>query len=134
MDTIYIPRELKIKAWSPSKKIWRSDWSISSYEEVLDLNEERQDADLILVRYIGLKDIENTEIYEEDIVEGLEYPSGIFVIKFGMHETSTDYYSAPAYGFYLENVIKNLEQTFSADYVEKCKKIGTTFEDPGLLD
>jgi len=36
-------REIKVKAWSPSLKEWRSDWSISEYEnpELLEGKNER---------------------------------------------------------------------------------------------
>ena len=58
-------RDLKFKAWSPSKKLWREDWVMDSYEKIIDLNEERYDDDLILCQYTGLKD--NTKW--EDLTE-----------------------------------------------------------------
>ena len=58
-------REIKFRAWSPSKKLWREDWVMDSYEKIIDLNKERYDDDLILCQYTGLKD--NTKW--EDLTE-----------------------------------------------------------------
>jgi len=109
-------REIKFRAWSPSKKKWRSDWSISSYVEVLDLNEERIDDDLILMQYIGLKDRNSKEIYEGDIIRGLhDFGPGGFHEKIGVIQWFD-------------------EGSYRMEYWEQPEVIGNIYENPELLE
>ena len=71
------------------------------------------------------------EIYEGDIL--VEEFMGKVVVKFGFHETSTDYYAPVAYGFYGARE-DGTEHTYSGEYLERAEKIGNIYENPELLN
>lgn len=63
-------RPLRFRAWSPSMREWRGDWSIDEYKIVLDLNdtENKMAEDLVLSQSTGICDARGVEIFEGDIV------------------------------------------------------------------
>ena len=118
-------REIKFRAWSPSKRIWRADWSISEYGEVLDLNKTRMDPDLILVEYTGLKDKNRKEIYEGDIVEYIDKGS---LMESGVYRVV---YKEGAFRPISELYHPRWPRGWSAE--QTCKVIGNIYENPELL-
>ena len=132
-------REIKFRAWSPSKNLWREDWVMDSYEKTIDLNKERYDDDLILCQYTGLKDKNGKEIWEGDVLAWAgdwcrQDKEERHAVKFGFHSTSSDYYASVAYGFYMEREDLKVDTTHSGEYFDKCEVIGNIYENPELLE
>jgi len=125
-------REIKVKAWSPSLKEWRSDWSISEYTEVLNLNECKQDEDLILVQYTGLKDKNGKEIWEGDICKS-EYTPIIGQIYFGFGgEGEPADFVGIYYGWCFGR--KNELDETTGFTGERLEVVGNIYENPELLE
>ena len=89
------------------------------------------DGEVEFLEYTGLKDNDGKEIYEGDVLSVDEY-TGVVVVKFGAHATSTDYYCDSAYGFYGES-IKGDHATHQLGYINKGNVIGNIYESPELL-
>lgn len=62
--------------------------------------QELETIGIYIEQFTGIQDSEGVDIYEGDILEGLYVSKG--VVKFGDHQTSTDYYSCAAYGWYMK--------------------------------
>jgi len=120
-------REIKFRAWDRTNNCMiYPQTGMTNHCESWELL-QRFD---IIMQYTGLKDKNDKEIYEGDIME--EDYSKRTVIEFGFHETSTDYYSSPAYGFY--GITKDrYNWTFSLDIVSEGEIIGNIWENSKLL-
>jgi len=90
-----------------------------------------------LMQYTGLKDKNEREIYEGDIVDDnwfnvhKEKINQYHIVKFGEHEANGgDYYSNTAYGFFLEN---DKGETYTLLYHEPIEVIGNIYQTPDLV-
>lgn len=127
-------REIKFRFITP----WGED--ILTLEELIDLGEEVGSSQFEnRGQYTGLKDKTGKEIYEGDIIKNYWYNcngkfiGGLYVVKFGEHLTSLDYYACAAYGWYAANneethTLHNLPQDNGIEV------IGNIHENPELLN
>lgn len=118
-------REIKFKLWDKRRGKWLSDYSISSYDKVLDLYEEldckREDS--ILVQYTGLKDKNEKEIYEGDVVEGFK-------------ETSESCYNVKSHVYFQDGCpTVRVDKNYHPCLYEcsQLKIIGNIYENPELI-
>ena len=123
-------REIKFRAWDTERcMIYHENLMLQRYGKREDniFNDDTH----ILMQYTGLKDKNGVEIYEGDIVTIRQCDkTSIGVVKFGEHETSTDYYADTAQGFYLED--KNRD-TFNLIYYGD-EVLGNIYENKELLN
>jgi len=140
-------RGIKFRAWGKEKKQMFEVVNIALKFDGVDDNPYHyistmgggfswtEDRDkLILMQYIGLKDKNDKEIYEGDIGININNQDGYgnMIVKFGEHDTSTDYYKDTAHGFYLQSSkeILALSKYFCKNNYEI---IGNIYENPELL-
>lgn len=127
-------RELKFRVWD-EYIMWEEDIAlINGSAYTYDRNEHRGCqlsciSKGIVMQYTGLKDRNGVAIYEGDICT-LGYKDGAGVVKFGVHDTSTDYYCDTAYGFFLET---KEGDTFNLSYYGEIV-IGNIYENPELME
>ena len=127
-------REIKFRAWDETnKRMYTQSFELNWKGEITRTYGLYPSPSLILMQYTGLKDKSGKEIYEGDVLDGDTY-TGKVIIKFGAHETSTDYYACNAYGFY---GLAQYDNTYSLDcclHSEDAKIIGNIYENPELLE
>lgn len=100
--------------------------------------------------YTNLKDKNNVEIYEGDIVAFKditdmntmnEWEAGFGIVKFGEYECECDEYSGRAYGFYIEGHCEYKRRSGELDrykgienalVLDKYEVIGNIYENPDL--
>lgn len=106
-----------------------ADWNMPRDIELNEINIET------LGKYIGLKDCENKEVYEDDLLE--DAGNNIFIVRFGEYTQITylggfKRVKSKEYGFYLEKVKTN--EKVSAIEIVYLKLIGNIYENPDLLE
>ncbi|KKL69448.1 hypothetical protein LCGC14_2114880 [marine sediment metagenome] len=125
-------RELKFRAWSPSKNKWRSDWSVSSYDEIFYLNHWRNlmNDDLILCQYINHLDKKRKEIFDKDIIR---FGAGEWYNAYGrVQEVSKNILVEwGRYGW--EPFVGEGYDGLIMYHPSHCEIIGNFFENPELL-
>jgi len=92
-------------------------------------------------QYTGLKDKNGVEIYEGDIVKNDwrsvhgKFIGDVWVVMFGEHETSLDYYATSAYGFFYRNS-KGEDHTpyLPTERGDGVEVIGNIHQNPELLE
>ncbi len=127
-------REIEFRVWDGEKMVCPDSidrdgtchWLEDSIPQMRKLD---------LIQFTGLKDKNGKEIYAGDIVKEHFYSiKGKFIgiigeVKFGLHETSQDYYASSAYGWY----IGRDEITQSLCDGENKEIIGNIWENAELL-
>lgn len=113
-------------------RIQMIDFSLNGYviEEGGNLD------DYPIMQSTGLVDKAGKELFESDIVDfDLPHPSyktkERAVVKFGDHQTSSDYYASGAYGWYFDS--GGFEGETSTAQARPFEIIGNIYENPELL-
>jgi uncharacterized phage protein (TIGR01671 family) len=116
-------REIKFRVWNKREN-----------QMIDDVFFKPESNEFILMQYTGLKDKNGKEIYEGDIVKGgwTNYPdnSRLHIVTFGEHQTSDDYYSSTAYGWFLDKNNNDGESLVSGSTLEV---IGNIYQNPELI-
>ncbi len=96
-----------------------------------------------LMQYTGLKDKNKKEIYEGDIIRNnwhninKKFIGCNLIVKFGIHETSLDYYASSAYGWYAEEIGGEKEEhslhNLPSDGDNDIEIVGNIYENSNLL-
>ena len=124
-------REIKFRAWDKELKNW-ADYAIA-YDRLSFLDEntgwwktDKEGERFILCQYTGLKDNEDREIYEGDIVKAISFARWIGVAK----------YSDKNQAFVFECIDKNYRGNivFMSQFDQGFKILGNIFENPKLLE
>jgi uncharacterized phage protein (TIGR01671 family) len=141
-------KEIRFRAWDKKRKImvgndypnnWEGikdefwgDWVAIEISGIEHLNEDER---FEVMQYTGLKDHNNCEIYEGDIIPhherwGIEELDTNMKVCFGDH--SDPWFDANAYGWYLEG--KHEDFALTKEVAEKVEVIGNIYQSPGLLE
>jgi uncharacterized phage protein (TIGR01671 family) len=139
-------REHKFRAWDKNSKKMLYNFLVDSQGETFIIRDPMLPSgdsfgfcdiipskdDVELMQYTGLKGKNGKEVYEGDIVRD-HY--GDWIIRFGEHETSQDYYASRAYGWYCEKVKYNYEpeKCTIVDVYRKCEIVGNVYENLELI-
>ena len=105
------------------------DWLLEDHTYVFwedDLPEYTKDIELM--RYTGIKDVNGSEIYEEDIVK---YGEDVYTIKYGRFIDMDVPTPITQIGFYLLD--NKYQETFPL-YAVEYKILGNIYEDKDLLE
>ena len=109
-------KEIKFRIWDKeeNKMINGNDFT---FDEYIPINYMFNDSNrFIFMQYIGLKDFDEVEIYEGDILEGENGYQGVVIFENGMFLVDT------SYGIYFLNLERNI------------RVIGNKYENPELLE
>lgn len=127
-------REIKFRAWDRELKEW-TNYSISNIDGTLIdfLNKEtgfwesdRGGERFVLSQYTGLKNFNEKEIYEGDIVKAVGFSKWIGVAK----------YSDKNQAFVFECIDKNYRRNivFMSQFDQAFKILGNIYENPEMLE
>lgn len=124
-------REIKFRAWDKEQKEWVNysidDDLLMFYDKLGECWEVDQEGErFILCQYTGLKNFNEKEIYEGDIVRAVGFSKWIGVAK----------YSDKNQAFVFEATDKNYRGNivFISQFDQGFKILGNIYENPGLLE
>lgn len=130
-------REIKFRAWDKKKEMWTNYKSYDGILYFMDKNTgvwfgkyNKRYKDFDLMQYIGMKDMNNVEIYENDIVEIFKeksYLNDTAVVKF-------DKYSSSFVLVVQDDDCGYLSYDFAYYDKTKYKVIGNIYENKELLE
>lgn len=124
-------REIKFRAWDKELKNW-ADYAIA-YDRLSFLDEntgwwktDKEGERFTLCQYTGLKDKNDREIYEGDIVKAVVFSKWIGVAK----------YSDKNQAFVFECIDKNYRGNivFMSQFDQGFKILGNIYENPEMLE
>lgn len=124
-------REIKFRAWDKALKSW-TNYSIDDdllmfYDKYAECWETDQEGErFILCQYTGLKDNEDREIYEGDIVKAISFARWIGVVK----------YSDENQAFIFDDLDKKYRgksTVFMNQFDDGFEILGNIYENPELL-
>lgn len=124
-------REIKFRAWDKALKSW-TNYSIDDdllmfYDKHAECWETDQEGErFILCQYTGLKDNEDREIYEGDIVKAISFARWIGVVK----------YSDENQAFIFDDLDKKYRgksTVFMNQFNDGFEILGNIYENPELL-
>lgn len=124
-------REIKFRAWDKELKNW-ADYAIA-YDRLSFLDEntgwwktDKEGERFTLCQYTGLKDKNDREIYEGDIVRAVVFSKWIGVAK----------YSDKNQAFVFECIDKNYRGNivFMSQFDQGFKILGNIYENPEMLE
>nr|DAX55406.1 MAG TPA: YopX protein [Caudoviricetes sp.] len=124
-------REIKFRAWDKALKSW-TNYSIDDdllmfYDKHAECWETDQEGErFILCQYTGLKDNEDREIYEGDIVKAISFARWIGVVK----------YSDENQAFIFDDLDKKYRgksTVFMNQFDDGFEILGNIYENPELL-
>lgn len=128
-------REIKFRAWDKELKEW-TNYSISNIDGTLIdfYNKEtgfwesdRGGERFVLSQYTGLKDKNNREIYEGDVIKAISFARWIGVVE----------YSDENSAFIFDDLDKKYRGdsiVFMSQFDQGFKILGNIYENPELLD
>ena len=109
-----------------------------TYTVDYDIGEAFEVDENTVCQYTGLKDKNEKEVYEGDIIKHL-FREDTAVIKFGKYHNVFDSQESYHYGFYVDWQTKNTKNTrkdlgYWIEILENSNVIGNIFDNPELLD
>ena len=125
-------REIKFRAWDKELKNW-ADYAIA-YDRLSFLDEntgcwktDKEGERFILCQYIGLKDDEDREIYEGDIVKATSFAKPIGIVKYSDENQ--------AYLFNdLDKKYRGYSTALMNQFDDGFEILGNIYENPELLE
>ena len=129
--------DLKFRVWSNEEKEFLSGWKASQLV-IRPLSGKVTDGattpDVIKCQYVGLKDINEVEIFEDDIVEIYGH---MLVVHKGLHSYDTrdllvGGLDRRVYGYYLESPCGSWQLNIAVE-LDKLKVVGNIYENQYLI-
>ena len=125
-------REIKFRAWDKEHKRW-TNYSIADdlprfYDKHTGCwKTDKEGKRFILSQYTGLKDKNNREIYEGDVIKAISFARWIGVVE----------YSDENSAFIFDDLDKKYRGdsiVFMSQFDQGFKILGNIYENPGLLE
>jgi len=153
-------REIKFRAWHIGNKEMYTEFSLASDGSCIDgrkgywqageyygtdIDKVWQTGEVEIMQYTGLKDKNDKEIYEGDIVINTDFPKNPCKVVYELEKPSEDReFNDPIFGGkvnlngFISNiggfVFKPLTDKHKSMYIQNIEIIGNIYEYPSLLD